>query len=76
MYENTRWAAPGGGGHGLAGWLAIAVGLIAAIWVFYIVPHWWLALPAAILAWLLGTSVVGALWAAVRRLIEIREGIK
>lgn len=75
MYRWTRWAAPGGRGHGIVGWAAIAAGFLAAIWAFHVVPRWWLALPAAILAWPVGTGVVGALWAVIRRLIERREGV-
>ena len=60
----------------MAGWAAIVVGFLAAIWAFRAVSHWWLALPAGILAWFVGTGLVGALWAAVRRLIELREGIR
>ncbi len=60
----------------MAGWVAIAGGLLAAVWAFRVVPHWWLALPAAILAWLVGTGIVGGLWAVVRRLVELLEGIR
>ncbi len=75
MYEWTRWAAPGGRGYGTAGWVAISAGLLAAIWTFHIISRWWLALPVAIVAWLVGTGLVGAIWAVVRRLIELGEGI-
>lgn len=75
MYRWTRWAAPGGRGHGISGWVAIVVGAVAAIWTFHSVTRWWLALVAAALAWLVGTGLVGAIWALVRRIIEKREGI-
>jgi ABC-type uncharacterized transport system permease subunit len=75
IYRWTQWAAPGGKGHGVVGWVAIAVGLLAAIWTFHAVRQWWLALPAAIIAWLVGTGLVGAVWAVVRLLIEKHEGI-
>ncbi|MDY6856798.1 MAG: hypothetical protein SWO11_19250 [Thermodesulfobacteriota bacterium] len=75
MYKRARWAVPGRAGHDLAGWVAIAVGLLAAVWTFREVDSWWLAIPAAILAWLAATAVVGAIWALVRRLLEASEGI-
>lgn len=75
-YKWTRWATLGGKGHGVVGWVAIAAGLSVAIWAFHVVQSWWLAFPAAIFAWLLGTALVGALWACIRRLIELWEGIK
>ena len=59
----------------MAGWAAIAVGLLAAVWAFRSVQSFWLGLGAAILAWLAGTALVGGLWAIVRRLIEWYEGI-
>jgi hypothetical protein len=74
-YKWTQWAASGGG-QGIAGWVAIAVGLIAAVWTFHLFPYWWLRLPAAVLAWLVATGVVGGLWAVIRRLIELLEGIR
>jgi hypothetical protein len=75
MYKRTRWGAPGGAGHGLAGWVAIAAGLLAAVWAFCEVDSWWLAIPAAIFAWLATTAVVGGLWALIRRLLEASDGI-
>ena len=60
----------------MTGWAAIAFGGFAALWTFHIVPRWWLALPAAVGAWLLVTSLVGALWALVRQLIELYEGVR
>ena len=74
-YRWTRWAAPGGSGHGMSGWVAIVVGTVAAIWAFHSVTRWWQALIAAAFAWLLGTGFVGAIWALVRRIIEKCEGI-
>ena len=75
IYRWTRWAAPSGKGHGVAGWVAIAVGLVAAIWTFHAAQRWWLAFPAAIIAWLVATALVGGIWAVVRLLIEKQEGI-
>jgi len=74
-YRWTRWAAPGGKGHGIAGWVAIAVGLLAAIWTFHAIERLWLAFPAAIIAWLVGTALVGAIWALVRLLTQKHERI-
>ncbi len=79
MYKRTRWAAPGGGGYSFAGWVAILAGLWAAVYTFRRLITsgypWWVAVLAAILAWLAGTAVVGVLWAVVRRLLEHSEGI-
>jgi hypothetical protein len=74
-YKWTKWASQGGG-QNLAQWLSIVVGLIAAIWVFHLVPHWYLAAPAGIIVWLLATYLVGALWAVVRLVVERYEGIR
>jgi hypothetical protein len=74
-YRWTSWAASGGG-QGMAGWVAVAVGLIPAVWTFHFFTHWWLRLAAAVLAWLVATGVVGGLWAVIRRLIESLEGIR
>ena len=41
-YRWTRWAAPGGAGYGLVGWVAIVAGLGVAGLVFHIVSRWWL----------------------------------
>jgi len=62
-------------GHSISGWMAIIVGAVAAIWTFNSVTRWWLALVASALAWFVGTGLVGAIWAVVRRIIEKREGI-
>lgn len=75
IYRWTRWAAPGGKGHSISSWVAIAVGAVAAVWTFHSITRWWLALAAAALAWLVGTGLVGAIWALIRRIIEKREGI-
>jgi uncharacterized protein DUF6988 len=75
MYRWTRWAAPGGRGHGMIGWVAIVGGAVAAIWTFHSVTQWWLALLAAAFAWLVGTGLIGVIWALVLRVIEKREGV-
>jgi hypothetical protein len=75
MYRWTRWAAPGGRGYGISSWAAILVGAVGAIWTFHSVTRWWLALVAAALAWLIGTNLVGGIWALVRRIVEKLEGI-
>jgi hypothetical protein len=74
-YKWTRWAA-GNGGQTVASWLGLIVGLAGAIWVFRVVPHWYLAVPAAIIAWLVVTAVMGGFWALVRVIIERLEGIR
>ena len=74
-YRWTRWAAPGGRGHGISGWMAIIVGAVAAIWTFHSVTRSWLALVAGALAWFVGTGLVGTIWVVVHRIIEKREGI-
>ena len=74
-YERTRWAAPGGKGHGIAGWFAIGIGLLTAILAFRMVSRWWLAFISALLVWFVTTGIVGLIWAAVRRVIEKSEGI-
>ena len=76
MHRWTTWAAPGGAGYEAIGWVAIAAGLLVAVWAFAFVSHWWLAAPAAILAYFVGVNGVSFLWALVRRLIELREGIR
>src|SRR5579863_2536984 len=58
-----------------SGWVAIVVGMLAAILTFHSVTRWWLALVAAALVWLFGTSFVPAIWTLVRRIIEKRQGI-
>lgn len=76
-YRWTRWAAPEGAGHGVSGWVAIGLGLLFSVWVFYLVVHAvayrWLAIPAAILAWFAATSFVGMVWALVR--VAKRHGL-
>jgi hypothetical protein len=54
-------------------WVATIVGILAAVWVFRIVPHWWLALPAAIVVCFLVDDAVHALFGAIRGLIEHRR---
>jgi hypothetical protein len=75
-YPWTRWAAPGGQGYSIIEWVAIGVGIAAAILTFRVVPHWWLALPLAALAYYAGTILVAVLWARVRLMIERCEGIR
>ena len=57
-------------------WVAISAGLAVAVLVFHVVSRWWLAVPAAIIAYVVGVNVVGVLWAVIRRLIELGEGIR
>jgi hypothetical protein len=74
-YRWTRWVAPGGGGYFLGVLLSYVVGIGAAVWMFFIIPHWWWAILAAPFGYFLGTCVAGVIWGTIRRLVERMEGI-
>jgi hypothetical protein len=65
-YTWTRWAVT-------RAWLADIVGLLAAVWVFRILPHWWFGLPAAIVVWFLVGNTVHTVLGAIRGVIEHRR---
>lgn len=73
-YKWSRWAAKGAGQE-FAEWIAILIGALLAALNLWLVRPWWLAILSAIIAWLLGTAIIGAIWASVRRKIEKSEGI-
>lgn len=72
----TRWVAPGGAGYGVVTLLGFAALLFVAGCAIYFVRPWWAALLAAIITWYAAQVIMPILWAIVRRVIEVREGIR
>jgi multidrug transporter EmrE-like cation transporter len=70
----TYWAGPGGMGYAIAALISFAAAIVAGIWTFHVTPHWWLAIPAALLAWFASPALVSVLWAVIRIIIERLEG--
>jgi hypothetical protein len=62
-YKWTRWASS-------RAWLATAVGFLAGVCVFQIIPHWWFGLPAAIVVCFLVDNAVHAIWGIIRDFTE------
>jgi hypothetical protein len=59
-------ASPGGGAYKWAARLSWLSGLVAAGILFVVIPHWYLALPVALIGFWLTTGLGGASWAVIR----------
>ena len=72
----TRWSAPGGKGYAVAEKVSLMVAAASAIWIYHVTPHWWLAVPASLVAWLLTPYLWSILWGFLRRFIWHLEETK
>jgi hypothetical protein len=61
---------PGGRAYIWAGRLSWCLGAVAALFLLALVPHWYFALPAALVGLRLTTSLCGALWYELRELVN------
>jgi|SRR5882672_28575 len=59
--------APGGTAYRWAARLSWCIGLVTALVLFVLIPHWYLAIPIALLGFWLSTAASGASWATIRR---------
>jgi hypothetical protein len=68
-------AEPGGRAYGWAGRASWGIGIFAALVLFALIPHWYIALPAAILGCWVTMSLCGFLWYELREVLNCADRI-